>query len=142
MKKNRFIYLILPVITLILELLPYGAALNFGYQKEDGTIGTIRRTYSYFSLTPFGYANFAPLITAIFTCIILLLLVLFCITGRERFAEIARNLMYVSVVFSLGPLVFGIRYFSVVGGLITATILAELFLFSRKPVQSPENISE
>ena len=131
MKKNRLLYLILPVITLLLELLPYGAVLNFGYQKEDGTIGTLRKTCSYFSLTPFGYANFAPLITAIITCIILAVLLLFCITGREKLAVTARNLLCVGVVLSLGPLVFGLRFYSVVGALISLTMAAELLLLYR-----------
>ena len=131
MKKNRFVYLILPVITLILELLPYGAVLNFGYQKEDGTIGTLRKTCSYFSLTPFGYANFAPLLTAIITCVILAVLLLFCITGREKLAVTARNLLCVGVVLSLGPLAFGLRFYSVVGALISLTMAAELLLLYR-----------
>lgn len=131
MKKNRFVYLILPVITLILELLPYGVTLNFGHQLEDGTIGYTYRSYSYFSLIPFGYANFAPLFTAITTCIILAVLLLFCITGRETLAVTARNLLCVGVVFSLGQLVFGLRFYSVVGALISLTMAAELFLLFR-----------
>ena len=45
--KKRFVYLILPVITLILEIIPYGAVLNFGRPAEDGSIGYFRETYSY-----------------------------------------------------------------------------------------------
>lgn len=45
---------------LVLELLPWGAVLVFGRPAEDGTIGRFRETFSYFSLTPAGYANFFP----------------------------------------------------------------------------------
>ena len=124
MKRNRFLYLILPIITLILEVLPYGAVCNFANPEGDPW----RETYSYFSLTPFGYANFAPLITAIITCIIILLLLIFCFTDQERLAGKAKNLLYVCIVFSLGPLVFGIRFFSFVGLLISLSLIAELLL--------------
>jgi len=126
--KKRVVYLILPIITLILEILPYGAVCNFARPATDGTIGHFRELYSYFDLTPFGYANFAPLITAVITCIILLLVVIYCITAKLRLAITSRNILCVCIIFSLGPLVFGIRFFSVVGALITLTLIAELIL--------------
>ena len=68
--KKRFLYLVLPIITLILEVLPYGAVCIFASSPTD----RIRETFSYFDLTPFGYANFAPLFTAIITCLVFILL--------------------------------------------------------------------
>ena len=126
MKAKRLLCLVLPIITLILEILPYGAVCNFS--KPDG--GVWRKTYSYFSLTPFGYANFAPLITAIITCIVLVLLVIYCVTGKQRMAVIARNILCVCAVLSLGPLLFGFHYFSVVGAMITVTLLPSCCFFS------------
>lgn len=128
MKKNRVLYLILPVITLILEILPYGAVCNYALPATDGTIGRFRELYSYFDLTPFGYANFAPFLTAIITCIILLLMVIYCITGKHRIAQITKNVLGMASVLSLCPLLFGIKYFSVVGALITVSLIAELLL--------------
>lgn len=134
MKKKRLLYLILPVITLILEILPYGAVCNFA--NPEGA--PWRETFSYFDMTPFGYANFAPLITAIITCLIFGLLVVHCITGKQGWAVKAKNILYVGTVFSLGPLVFGINYFSIVGALITASLLAELLFlqFTLKPAET------
>ncbi len=63
--KKRIPYLLLPLITLILEILPYGAVCNFATETRR-----IRELYSYFDLTPYGYANFAPFLTALLTCII------------------------------------------------------------------------
>ena len=76
--KKRLLYLILPIVTLILEILPYGAVCNFmrPATTEGLPPGRFRELYSYFDLTPFGYANFAPLITAVITCIILLLIII------------------------------------------------------------------
>lgn len=122
--KKRCLYLILPIITLILESLPYGAVCNFANPEGEPW----RETFSYFDLIPFGYANFAPLITAIITCLVLVLLMVYCSTGKERLAVIARNTICVCIVFSLGPLIMGIKYFSVVGALITVSLIAEWIL--------------
>ncbi len=134
--KKRFLYLILPVVTLILEILPYGAVLNFARPATDGSIGHFRELYSYFDLTPFGYANFAPFITAVMTCIIFIMLLLYCITDKRRFAVIARNILWGCAVVSLGPLVLGVRYFSAIGLLITLTIIGELLLLHRAVMQA------
>ena len=70
--KKRLMYLALPALTLILEILPYGAVCNFANPEGEAW----RRTYSYFDLTPFGYANFAPLLTAFLTCLFFVFLLL------------------------------------------------------------------
>ena len=122
--KKRWLYLILPLVTLVLEILPYGAVCNFANPEGE----PFRKTFSYFDLTPFGYANFAPLITAVITCIVFLLVVIYCITGNPKWALKARNILCVCAVFSLGPLVLGVRFFSALGALITVSLIAELFL--------------
>lgn len=122
--KKRFLYLILPIITLLLEALPYGAVCVFASSPTE----RIRKTFSYFDLTPFGYANFSPLLTAIITCIVFILLFLYFVRGNTVFAMKAKNILFVATVMSLGPLVFGLAYFSVVGGFITVSLLAELLL--------------
>ena len=126
--KKRLLYLALPIVTLILEIIPYGAVCNFARPATDGSIGHFRQLYSYFDLVPFGYANFAPFITAIITCIILLLMVVYCLTGRLKWASAAKNVLYVCAAISLCPLLYGIRFYSLVGGLITATLITELLL--------------
>ena len=122
--KKRFLYLVLPIITLILEVLPYGAVCIFASSPTD----RIRETFSYFDLTPFGYANFAPFLTALITCLIFVLLLVYWLKGNTVFAIKAKNILYVATVMSLGPLVFGLSYFSVVGALITTCLIAELLL--------------
>ena len=124
MKNKKMPYLILPVITLILEILPCGAVLNFA--NPDGE--PWRKTFSYFSLTPFGYANFSPFFTAVVTCVVLLLLAIYCINGRQKLVVITERLLYASIILSLCPLMLGVEYFSLVGGLITASLLLELIL--------------
>ena len=122
--KKRLYYLILPIITLVLELLPYGAVCNFANPEGE----PLRKTFSYFSLTPFGYANFAPFITAVITCLIFVMLALFCAKGNNRLATLAKSTSYAAAVISLSPIAFGMSYFSFVAGLITLSLIAEALL--------------
>lgn len=132
MKQKRYLYLILPIITLVLELLPYGAVCNFARLATDGSIGHFRELYSYFDLVPFGYANFAPLFTAICTCIILVLLFVYCITGKGYILSVAKGSLLFGVVLSLCPLLFGIQYYSVVGALISISLMIEWIIVRSK----------
>lgn len=120
MKKIRL--LILPIITIILQILPCGAVLVFAPSPTE----SVRETFSYFNLTPFGYANFAPFITALLTCIILLLALISIKLEKMRKAVFWLSLA--AAIISLLPLVFGIDYYSVVGGIITITLAIESVL--------------
>lgn len=122
--KKRALYLIFPIAALVLEILPYGAVLNFANPEGDSW----RKTFSYFDLTPFGYANFGPFLTAITTCIILIFLVVYLFTGKTKILSFTKMLLCVGVVLSLCPLLFGIHDFSIIGALITASLAAELVL--------------
>ena len=125
--KKRLLYLILPIITLILEILPYGAVCNFA--NPEGVPS--RKTFSYFDLTPFGYANFTPFITAIITCIIFLLLLIYYITDKEKLVRTTKNILCVGIIISFGPLLFGIAFFSVVGLLVSLSLISEFLLLLR-----------
>ena len=120
MKKIRL--LILPIITIILQILPCGAVLVFAPSPTE----RVRETFSYFNLTPFGYANFAPFITALLNCIILLLALISIKLEKMRKAVFWLSLA--TAIISLLPLVFGIDYYSVVGGIITITLAIESVL--------------
>ena len=124
--KKRWMHLLLPVAALILELLPYGAVCNFA--NPEGM--PWRRTYSYFDLTPFGYANFAPFLTAIFTCVVIALLLVYLFVGTRLWAGIAKKFLVVTFALSLCPLVLGTEYYSVVGLLITCCLFAEAMWLS------------
>ena len=128
MKLKKSLFLIIPVITLVLEALPYGAVLIFGGMEE-----TWRKTFSYFSLTPFGYANFGPFITALLTCV-LFILALVAVFKKSRGLNIA--VMVISIVaaaVSLTPLLFGFDYFTPVAVAISALLFAEFCVSLIKP---------
>ncbi len=120
--KKRALYLLPVLVTLILALLPFGAVCNFA----DGESGVIRKTYSYFSLVPYGYANFAPFLTALATLALTVLLTAYLVNGKARVIKVAKPITMAAFMLSLCPLLLGISYFSVVGALISLFLLLQL----------------
>lgn len=110
--------------TLVLEILPYGAVLVFGRPAADGTIGRFRETYSYFSLMPFGYANFFPMLTGILTVVLLGLGLLHLLRPRKKLGDALFIINAVALVFSVLPWIFfGAEFISAVGVTITVALL-------------------
>ncbi len=114
MNKKSLISLGLLIVILILEILPYGAVCIFATETE-----TYRKVYSYFSGVPYGYANFGPFCTAMLTCVMLLLSTINLLLKKKNFSGILIMISISSVFVSILPLFSGIRYFTVIGGVIT-----------------------
>ena len=123
--KKKIITLALLLSALVLEILPYGAVCNFA--NPDGE--PWRKTYSYFSMIPYGYGDFGPLITAILTCVLLVIIVLSILLKKDWSKSIS-IISAIATLTSLAPLIFGISSFSLVGAMISACILAT-FVISR-----------
>lgn len=128
MKRKKLFYLILPLATLVLEILPYGVIMKHAHISPDLSISYYKATHSYFDLIPFGNANIAPLLTAIVTCLIVVLLIIFCFTDNNVVSKTIKTTLFIGTVLSLCPLLLGIEFFSVTGALITVTLLAEFIL--------------
>ncbi|MBE6705259.1 MAG: hypothetical protein E7583_08360 [Ruminococcaceae bacterium] len=122
--KLKIKVIILPVITLVLQVLPFGAVCNFASPDGD----SIRKTFSYFSPVPFGYANFSPLLTGIFTVFTFGTLLIYLFFKRRRSLIYAEFLTWISFGLSLCPLWYGIRFFSVTGFFITITLLVKAII--------------
>lgn len=135
---KRVCQLLCGVIALLLEALTKGAVLVM----SPGPGKYVREMYSYFNPVTFGNANFPPLITAILTCAVL---ILGLIALKKRKAAIA--LIPVSVIafaVSLLPLLYGIRYYSLIGaGISLALGLSAFFaiyaMVRKKPPQAAPN---
>ena len=110
---------VLPALTIVLELLPLGAVCIFATSPTE----RVRETFSYFSLIPFGYANFAPLITAILTVVILLLSLISL--KKDSVFNALFVLSIITAVISLMPLMYGLNNYSLVGALITIALVTE-----------------
>ena len=120
MKKISLI--VLPVLTILLEALPLGAVCIFAPSPPE----RITETFSYFSLIPFGYANFAPLITAILTIIILLLSLIS--RKKNNVLNAVFVFSFIAAIISLLPLMYGLNYYTPVGVFITIALAAECVL--------------
>lgn len=118
MVKKKIPMLILPLATLILEILPYGAVCVFAADKGE----RIRQTFSYFDLTPFGYANFGPFITAILTCALFVLAVVYALKQSKGLNTTIKNISGIATATSLMPLLYGVDFFSVFGAVITVLL--------------------
>ena len=116
--KKKLIMLYTAIIALVLEILPYGAVCNFANPEGEPW----RRTYSYFDLTPFGYANFAPFIVALLTCVLTVMIVVSLVSNKAMRTPIL-TVSAIATVLSLAPLLFGISYFTVVGACISVSLL-------------------
>mgnify|MGYP007103643245 FL=1 len=117
MKKISLI--VLPVLTILLEALPLGAVCIFAPSPTE----RITETFSYFSLIPFGYANFAPLITAILTVVILLLSLISL--KKDSVFNALFVLSIITAIISLMPLMYGLNNYSLVGAFITIALVTE-----------------
>ena len=121
MKNNRITRLLLPALTvllLVLELLPYGVVLRFAQPEGD----VILQTYSYFDLTPWGYATFTPLLTALLS-VALLVMTLIALFRRNAH-KLNSSIIAVSLpaaVLSLMPVLTGT--FTAVAAAVTACLL-------------------
>lgn len=120
MKKGLLV--VLPAFTIVLECLPWGAVCIFAASPAE----RVTETFSYFSLIPFGYANFAPLITAMLTVALFFLSLVSL--KRDRVLKALSVLSIVTVVISLLPLLYGSNYYTLVGIFITITLVVESML--------------
>lgn len=136
MKKFRILFLVSNLIAIILEALPYGAVCNFASPEE-----TITKTYSYFSLVPYGYANFGPFITAVLTCVLFVFAVLMFTSKAKKLAGAAKIISLISVITSLLPVImFGFNYFNLISFLISVLMIIQLvaIIKSKKEVLADE----
>lgn len=122
MKKWYCFSLVALITTLVLEILPYGAVLNFG--NPDGSF--TRSTYSYFDMMSFGNANFGPCLTALFSVVMLIgVAVLIVVKGpmpKENTAMLMCNV--IALFFSLLPVIQDKAYISEIGIIISILLFA------------------
>ena len=127
MKKKNLTALTFPIITLLLECLPNGVIMRFA--TPPGEPPVIQKT-SYFDLLPMGYANFAPLLTAILTIVLLVVMVLYAVKSRPKLLKIGKILSLTAAIISLCPMIFS--SYSLIGGAVSVSLFAEFLYLTRK----------
>lgn len=116
MKTKNIIPMVFALAAIVLEILPFGAKLTFALDEGK----TQEKLFSYFSLTPYGYANFMPFITAVLTCVlfILALIILF-----KDYAGVKKAFKIIVIInFALASASFAFMNFTVTAALISLMI--------------------
>ena len=108
MKKYKITLLVSVVAAIIIEALPFGAVCNFATPEK-----TITQTFSYFSLIPYGYANFGPFLTAVSTCILFIFAIILFTPKAKKIITAAAVISGFSLFTSVLPLFqscFGVHF--------------------------------
>lgn len=124
MEKTKMALLscLAPTMAIILECLPGGAVLHIA----SGPYDTMARTYPYFSLAPFGYANFGPLIAAALTAVTLILGILYVMLGKNGLWKAQKWVSAAGLAASLLPaIMFGVKSLTDIGAAISVLLLAQ-----------------
>lgn len=125
MKIKKILPFIILALVLILELLPCGAVVSYVIPE----IGPTTKTSSCFSLIPFRKGNVFPLITAILTCMMIVLSLVHLIKPISNIVLIWKTVSFVSVFISIAPVKY--LLYSWGSGAISALLIAE-YLVIRK----------
>ena len=137
MKKVRISYLVMSISALCAELFGKGAVCVFAVSPEK----TQTTLFSYFSLVPFGYANFGPFITAVLTTVIVVLSVVLFTKKAQKITKCLTVLSIAAAAAALLPLIMlGGAYFNLVSYIITVilTAMAVMTVFVKKEVVKNE----
>lgn len=110
-------------LILFMEYMPYGAVCVF----SNGPCQSMRCLYSYFDPLPFGYANFGPLLTALLSVLAAICLLFYLFSKKEQGLKVVSALSCVAFVTSLLLLMFGLKYLSALGLLISLFLLVSYF---------------
>ena len=112
------------VAAVVIQILPLGAVLRFGITAQDGTVSLSFENYSYFDITPFGYAMFNYMICAVFTAIASLLSIVRTVTKSRRQTPVT-VLSAIALAMSLIPYIFGAyNIFTIIVSVLLAAVVA------------------
>ena len=134
MRKLTFLTPIFSMIAIILELLPNGILMLFANPEGE----PFRSYCSYFNLLPFGYADFAPRLTAICTCGALILSLICIIRPKKRSFTVLCVFSALALLFSLF-ITLSFRRATFINPLVSASLLVNsiiAILLSKKAERS------
>ena len=126
-RKRPFILLAIAVTILILELLPYGAVLEFAHMSPEITLVYY---YSYFDPIVYGYGHIGPFLTAVSTCILAVFAVVAVFLECRTIWIALRVVSVLTLLCSLTPMLTGC--YSPVGMAISALLLVTCIISLKK----------
>lgn len=129
-QKRSFFLLAITILTLILELLPYGAVLEFAHMSPELTLGYYEEHFSYFDPMVYGHGHFGPLLTAVLTCILAVITVIAIFFENRAVRITLRAVSVLTLLFSLTPMLTDC--YSPVGMAISALLLVTCIISLKK----------
>ncbi len=105
--------------------LPLGAVLKYGLMSDNGHLIFRFENYSYFDVTPFGYAMFHYMICAVTTTITAMLSLLWIFFGKKRQTPIT---VLSAIALAMSAVPYIIMTFNVFTVIISALLAAVLVI--------------
>ena len=128
--KRSFVLLAIAVTILSLELLPYGAVLEFAHMSPDLTLSYYEQHFSYFDPMVYGHGHFGPLITAVLTCMLAVITVIAVFLENRAVRIALRVVSFLTLLCSLTPMLTGC--YSPVGMAISVLLLVTCIISLKK----------
>ena len=120
-RKQPIVVFAVLIVILVLELLPYGIVLEFAHMSPDLSISYYEQHFSYFDLIVYGYGNIGALFTAILTCILIVITVIYCLVKNSKMKIAINILSFVAFLTSLTPMF--VDCYTILGGAISLLLL-------------------
>ena len=136
-RKQPIVVFAVLIVILVLELLPYGVVLEFAHMSPDLSISYYEQHFSYFDLIVYGYGNVGALFTAILTCALIVITVIYCFVKNSKMKIAINILSFVAFLTSLTPML--VDCYTVLGGIISFLLLVIVVISMRKDVNNSES---
>lgn len=89
---KKIISIVSMLVAIVLMVIPYGVAMKFASSPTE----RVTLYYSYFDMIPFGYGNWFPIITAVLSIIIVLVLLID--SKRFNLKKVIKVLMSIGIL--------------------------------------------
>lgn len=113
---------------IVLEILPSGAAMILQWPDSEGKFTFQKQLYSYFNYNVGATSNnYLPFITAIVSCILLILTILAIIKVDFQLNKVIMTIAVIGFLTSL-PLMYGLFSYTLIGLIISVLLAGIVFL--------------
>lgn len=128
---------VLSLALIVLEILPFGAAMILQWPDSEGKFAFQKQLYSYFDYSVGSRSNnYLPFVTAIICCVLLILTILAIIKVDFHLNKVIMTLACIGFLTSL-PLMYGLFSYTIIGLIITVLLAIIVFLCFLQEKKTP-----
>lgn len=124
MKLKKVLPIILTAVILVLQCLPFSVKLIFAGENGERW----EHLYSYFSMMPFGYATFGPILCAMLTCVTLAILIVYLFKNVDALLLATSCSGILAALLSASQFLYGAKYITPLAVVITVLLLVMAIL--------------